>query len=395
MKTYYNEFDKKKCATLSQLMKDGHISKGDIDDRPIQQVRPEDLQGYTRAHFFAGIGLWDYALQLAGWEDQPVWTGSCPCQPFSTAGRQKGKTDDRHLWPEWERLIKECKPPVIFGEQVNGAITKGWLDDVYQGLEAQSYSVGTLVLPASSVGAPHRRERLWFVADSGRQSERNEINGFSGEWLDGETQRKRPEKGNGFTDGCPLGDSKSIERRIPIRERQEKNIKSAGASSPLGDTELYGRSTKQKLRSDEVPSNQRGAEGSDISGQSSGTSRPSNVRSVSRGNDREREDTRNVADTKCKRQQGQGKLQRSVYPEENSQGQTDRAYSDSSRHWENGIWIDCPDGKQRLVEPSIPLLVNGDSERMGLIHAAGDAIVPQLAAEFIRAYRDIKIGEAS
>lgn len=120
MKVYYNEFDNKKCSALSQLMKDGHIIKGDIDDRPIQQVRPEDVQGYDRCHFFAGIGLWDYALNLAGWkEDSPVWTGSCPCQPYSTGGKQESQNDPRHLWPEWERLIIKCRPPVFFGEQVN------------------------------------------------------------------------------------------------------------------------------------------------------------------------------------------------------------------------------------------------------------------------------------
>ena len=161
---YYNEFDKKKCAALKELMADGHISTGDIDDRPIQEVKPDELKGYTRCHFFAGIGLWDYALELAGWPtDRPVWTGSCPCQPFSSAGRQKGKADDRHLWPYWQRLIEECRPATVFGEQVASAVAHGWLDDVYQGLEAKGYAVGSAVLPACSVGAPHKRDRLWFV----------------------------------------------------------------------------------------------------------------------------------------------------------------------------------------------------------------------------------------
>ena len=167
MKVYYNESDKKKCAMLLQLMRDGHISKGDIDDRSITDVQASDVARYDRAHFFAGIGLWDHALNLARWpKNMRVWTGSCPCQPFSTAGRQEGKDDDRHLWPGWERLITECKPPVIFGEQVANAVSKGWLDDVYQGLEAEDYAVGSAVLPACSVGAPHKRDRLWFVGYS-------------------------------------------------------------------------------------------------------------------------------------------------------------------------------------------------------------------------------------
>ena len=109
MTAYYNEFDPFAAAWLRELIKKGHIAHGEVDERPIQEVRPEDLRGYTQCHFFAGIGGWSYALRLANWpDDRPVWTGSCPCQPFSSAGRQKGKADDRHLWPVWERLIRDC-----------------------------------------------------------------------------------------------------------------------------------------------------------------------------------------------------------------------------------------------------------------------------------------------
>ena len=83
MNVYYNEFDAQKAAAIKALMDDGFITAGDIDTRPIQEVRPDDLKRYDRCHFFAGIGLWDYALDLARWpEGHRVWTGSCPCQPF-------------------------------------------------------------------------------------------------------------------------------------------------------------------------------------------------------------------------------------------------------------------------------------------------------------------------
>jgi DNA (cytosine-5)-methyltransferase 1 len=66
------------------------------------------LRGFTQCHFFAGIGVWSYALRLAGWpDDRPVWTGSCPCQPFSAAGKGAGFADERHLWPAWHHLIRE------------------------------------------------------------------------------------------------------------------------------------------------------------------------------------------------------------------------------------------------------------------------------------------------
>src|SRR5665213_1024364 len=115
---------------LRQLIKDGLIAPGDVDERSIVDARPEDLKGYTQCHFFGGIGGWSVALRLAGWPDgRPVWTGSCPCQPYSSAGKGKGQSDERHLWPAWFNLIKSVKPPVLFGEQVASAIAYGWLDE--------------------------------------------------------------------------------------------------------------------------------------------------------------------------------------------------------------------------------------------------------------------------
>ena len=162
---YYNEFHPPAAAILRGLIADKLIPEGHVDDRSIEDVQSNDLKGYTQCHFFAGIGGWSYALQLAGWPaDRPVWTGSCPCQPFSTAGRQKGKADERHLWPFWHGLIRECRPSTVFGEQVANAIAHGWLDEVADDLEGEGYAVGAAVLPACSVGAPHKRDRLWFVA---------------------------------------------------------------------------------------------------------------------------------------------------------------------------------------------------------------------------------------
>jgi len=164
---YYNEIDPYCVAWLWNLMVAGHIPLGDIDDRPIQTVSPADLHGYTQCHFFAGIAGWPLALHLAGWpEGRPVWTGSAPCQPFSVAGNRRGVCDDRHLWPDFYRLIRECKPDTVFGEQVGAAIGGGWLDLVFDDLEGEGYTCGATVLPACSVGAPHIRQRLYWVADS-------------------------------------------------------------------------------------------------------------------------------------------------------------------------------------------------------------------------------------
>ncbi|NKD66672.1 DNA cytosine methyltransferase [Haematospirillum jordaniae] len=165
MTAWYNEIDPYAAQWLRNLIAAGCIAPGVVDERNILDVRPDELAGFTQCHFFAGIGVWSHALRLAGWPDsRPVWTGSCPCQPFSTAGRGPGFADERHLWPFWFHLVDQCRPSVVFGEQVEAAIGHGWLDLVYSDLEGAGYAFAPVGIPAAGVGAPHIRQRLWFIA---------------------------------------------------------------------------------------------------------------------------------------------------------------------------------------------------------------------------------------
>ena len=83
MSAYDNEIDPFAADWLRELIRAGHIAPGEVDTRSIEDVAPDDLAGFAQCHFFAGIGTWSYALRRAGWaDDRPVWTGSCPCQPF-------------------------------------------------------------------------------------------------------------------------------------------------------------------------------------------------------------------------------------------------------------------------------------------------------------------------
>jgi len=162
---YYNEFDPQAAAWLRELIKRGHIADGDVDERDMREISPDEIRGYTQHHFFAGIGGWSLALRLAGWpDDRPVLTGSPPCQPFSSAGKGLGAADERHLAPTFLALVAAIRPAFVFGEQVAAAIKKhDWLDDLLDAMEAEGYATGAIVLPACGVGAPHLRQRSFFV----------------------------------------------------------------------------------------------------------------------------------------------------------------------------------------------------------------------------------------
>ena len=162
---YYNDIDPYAVQWLKNLIKAGQIMDGEVDERPIQNVEPKDLEGFTRLHFFAGIGGWDYALQIAGWpEDRPVVTVSCPCQSLSVSGKMRGASDERHLWPEFFRIVNGIQPQYIFGEQVASPLGRNWLSAVQLDLGSISYVLGATDLPAASVGAPHIRQRLFWMA---------------------------------------------------------------------------------------------------------------------------------------------------------------------------------------------------------------------------------------
>ena len=219
-RAYYNEIDAKAAQTIRECIADGLIAPGDVDERSISDVQPEDLKGYTQCHFFAGFGVWSAALRLAGWpDDRPVWTASCPCQDFSVAGKGQGTMGERDLWPDCDRLIRECRPEFVFGEQVENAIGFGWLDRLCADLEAQAYTVGQGVLGAHSAGADHIRQRLFWVGvaqSAGLQ--RRAKRGVGGP--------KEPAA------GCPDGrlDDATTQRRA---ERQDgKRSEGAGTCSP-------------------------------------------------------------------------------------------------------------------------------------------------------------------
>jgi len=165
---YYNEFDAYCGQWLRNLGNANEIPCGFVDERSICDVVPTDLCGYQQCHFFAGIGIWARALKDAGWPDEwPVWTGSCPCQPFSSAGKRGGFDDERHLWPAWFWHIQHERPDTIFGEQVTGA--DEWVDLVRGDLEGIGYTFGCAEIPSAGFGAANIRARTYWLAHTNGQ----------------------------------------------------------------------------------------------------------------------------------------------------------------------------------------------------------------------------------
>ena len=359
---YYNEWDNFAAEWLRELIKDGLIPDGEVDTRSIADVRPEDLKGFTQCHFFAGIGGWSRALQLAGWSpDRPVWTGSPPCQPFSTAGKQSGKDDLRHLWPAFFNLIRECSPPTIFGEQVASAIRFGWLDDLQRDLEAEGYAAAAVVLPGGAVSAPHKRDRLFFtakrVADTtSRRHKQSEQ--FSISRPSQSDKRQSDSSGNCESQRKRVADSNNLRHEWSAEARWEAQ-----------------RGTEHTSSVSLADSNASQLQGGRLSGGID--SQHHSIRS---------DETHScLGDTKHDGSY-ETEVGRSVIQSEDEGRLLESERSDTNI-WDNPQIIYCRDGKYRPIptEPSLFPLANGISNRVGILRGAGNAIVPQAAAEIIKA----------
>jgi len=239
---YFNDHDPRCADWLLNLAADGAIGPPGgvtVDRRRVEEVNADDLRGFTECHFFAGIGGWWLALRLAGWAG-PAWTASLPCQPLSSAGLGQGETDERHLWPAFRPLVAELRPAVLFGEQVGGPLGREWLAGVRADLEDLGYAVGAADLPACSVGAPHIRNRLYWVAHADEQRhEAVQRRGVGEVRRDGARRGPRdgPELGGATS---RMGDSSHGAGRRPQREPESGTPESATGGPSSGDGEQRG-----------------------------------------------------------------------------------------------------------------------------------------------------------
>lgn len=430
---YYNEWEKFPAQWLRELANDGLIPEGVVDERSITELRPEDLAGYDQAHFFAGIGGWPRAIELAGIPaDFPIWSGSCPCQPFSTAGKRSGAADERNLWHIWFELIRVCRPNVVVGEQVASAIAVGWLDRVLDDLESAGYETWACVLPACSVGAPHIRSRLFWAGvrrfgnadgqqahsaiegqsmscaglpvggvalpvQSGSRDNGGAARGQGGAAVDPGPKGIRSDNGKAGTGGPePGGPGGGLENSYGERPSSQQALRSPrcpdstrarGPACGLGDTCLPGSARFRKLSGESVCEDEadghRQAGGGAASDAACG-----------------------LGDSQQPRLEGHaGDEQHRDEPGRVGAGTT--GSTSATGHWADALPILCRDGKTRRVpapQPGIFGLAHGLPEgmdlgwaesafplagkiegRVGLLKGYGNAIVPQVAAAFLRA----------
>ncbi|WP_276153179.1 MULTISPECIES: DNA cytosine methyltransferase [unclassified Sulfitobacter] len=344
MSVYYNEVEPYAAQTLRNLIAAGEIPAGDVDERDIRDVKPSNLDGYTQCHFFAGVGIWAMALRAAGWrDDQPIWTGSCPCQPLSAAGKGLGFDDERHLWPDWYWLIEQCRPQAILGEQVASNDGLKWADLVQADLEAADYAFGPVDTCAAGFGGYHIRQRLYFAS----------IDNL-------------------------LADTSGQHRRLAEGREWQQVLEDIwrGADDRLGDhkcagLERYSRNGHQRAKPRRQHTNTDRSiaptSHSDGMADASGSGRPSGARLPDQ-------------DARCGRH-------------EPADDCSDHRSSAIEMHGAAADWLHGRDGKWRPVRPGSFPLADASPGRAGQLHAIGNGLDLAQATAACRAFMERNVDQ--
>lgn len=361
MTAFYNEIDPYAAQWLRNLIAAGHIAPGVVDERPIQEIDAWELARYTQCHFFAGIGIWSLALRRAGWSDDlPIWTGSCPCQPFSAAGQRKGISDERHLWPTWFNLIEQCKPPIVVGEQVASKDGLGWLDLVSTDMERANYAVGASDLCAAGFGEAHLRQRLYFIGMA-----HTIIGGQSRQSGCGDIQKQRVTK-CGAVSG--LADANGGQRA-----RITNSIERFGVGEAIGRKQSNGSA------SNDCSIDRMGNTGCTGTGWFAGSTFGEEAESKVSG----RADGDGSGNACGSASAIDGTIQRSAI----------RDPGEIDQRWLDADWLLCrnPAGEPswRPVEPGTFPLAHGVAARMVKLRAYGNALDAETATSFAKVVKEI------
>mgnify|MGYP003392998237 CR=1 FL=1 len=414
MTAWYNEIDPYCAEWLRNLIKAGRIAPGEVDERSIEDVSPDDLKGFTQCHFFAGIGAWSLALRNAGWpDDRPVFTGSAPCQSFSTAGKRKGFADERHLWPAWFHLISECRPDRVFGEQVASKDGYAWLDLVWSDMEGLGYAFGPHVSPAAGYGAPHERHRQYFVAVAHhhqkpsrqrpeigapawqRLTDDRELLGVELNKSDGREQRRSESSGRGVI--CGRGDEWMAHHHQGSQGRDERGDGSGQCASGagvlaggVGDTAEFRcnqqraaeKSALQRRRTERSGQYKEPRHPRELPGGSEGLCRVGGLDNAA--------SSRYIAERQGPKNKTRDEARLRLLADTSG----DDRPGPVNGFWRDADWLFCRDGRWRPAQPGTFPLAHGASSRMGRLRAYGNAICASQAEEFIRSYLEIEKGLA-
>ena len=272
-------------------------------------------------------------LKANGINNIDIITGGYPCQPFSVAGNKKGEQDSRHLWPEYFRLVKECRPTWVIGENVGGHIKLG-LDTVLSDLESEGYSTRTFSISAASIGANHKRERVWIVANSN-----DRLSKQSNEEV--RTGRNTFDNGNSDMADSNIERLEGSNRSVSSEHERDKGRNSHEHS----DEKIMANSSSERLERHrrEYELREDSEEGK-----------------VSRISE-------DVANSERIRQQGPGKPIGPSNTETDSNGKT--SWFDHGSEREEGWWD---------VEPNVGRVAHGISNRVDRLKSLGNSLIPHI-----------------
>jgi len=329
-------------------------------------------------------------LQADGIEFPDIVTGGFPCQPFSVAGQQKGTSDDRHLWPEMFRIIKAFKPRFVIGENVRGIVNiqDGVVfETVCTNLEDEGYEIQPFNIPAAGVGAPHRRERIWFIAV--REDVANTIGEYEGREIsrsDEETRRIQEEyrqnnsapRKSSRTSEIRNGDN-GYEKRINVADTNDEGLRTRiGRSDNDHETESrIGRTDRARgssdvERHDPTSTEVEGMDVADTESFRAGKIRYPNQEEGSEGSSTTQLDGSrgDVADTNSERLQRTEQFE-THRGETETQFSTTQSFETKRNHWES--------------EPDVGRVAHGISGRVHRLKGLGNSIVPQIVEEIGKA----------
>ena len=349
-------------------------------------------------------------FEADGIESPDIITGGFPCQPFSVAGKQKGTSDDRHLWPEMFRIIKAFKPRFVIGENVPGIVNiqDGVVfETVCTDLESQGYEVQPFNIPAAAVGAPHQRKRIWIIAtlaDSVSNDERREISRSYEEKGRVQEEHRSKDSASGIFSGTSEirksnngyeameNSGRTLQQGSSIREKNEDEVgkenanqhqrSSSSSESNVADTDTRLSDGQKKELQSRGQASISSREGENVA---NAKSISSDGREIGQHSEESREkrkigievggvssDRQKLANTDSERLEGLGQSRSQFNETSSSTSRSEERQGQVGQGW----WE---------FEPNVGRVAHGVPGRVHRLKALGNSIVPQIAEEIGRA----------